>query len=163
MTNPYRLQDGGVLVIGKDGNIVKVAPNDASCIVPDGGKVSVPMMLMDGKSKDAGKAPVLDIANHRPREGVRSMADRARVDMARIMNEKRTADAWRGGDNAGATEHARQNAVVGNKNWRTGLHSNIAEHFAAKEQPEAFEREQSAYDKQKERLQNAWRNPKTKP
>jgi hypothetical protein len=96
MTNPYRLQDGGVLVIDKDGNIVKVAGDASRCIVPDGGKVSVPLMLMDSKSKDGDKKPTFDAAHQRPRAGVIPMNDRARLDASHAMMVKRTENAWKG-------------------------------------------------------------------
>jgi len=153
MTNLYRLQDGGVLVIDKDGNIVKVAPNDASCIVPDGGRVSVPVMLMDGKSKDHSKAPVLDLATLRPREGIRSLEDRARVDAHRIKSEQRKADAWKNP----ATQEI--DVMSGEIAYRRSV-ERIG--TANPKKPDDWVEPEKAWDRMRKRTEEAWRSAKTK-
>ncbi|MGE3992947.1 hypothetical protein [Pseudorhodoplanes sp.] len=138
MTNPYRLQDGGVLVLDEHGNIIKTAPNDASCIVPDGGKVSVPLTLMDGKSKDDNK-PTFDAAHQRPRHGVIPMNDRVRLDASHAMMVKRTQDAWK--------KPAPPPAPA-------------ASPAAAPQAPIVSADAKAAYERRSKRLEDAWKNVK---
>lgn len=182
----------------KDGKFtpyVTPAPGDDE-VVADGEVVRVPLFAMDSKADylQDGEAyhtladgsvvkikakqdqatrgqPTFDAAHQRPREGVRSVADRARTDSAHHLMSQRNADAWKKGgvvpareklplaDNAEAVAHARQFGFGAGPHWRAGIASGGGA-FAAKTDPQSFQREQDAFDKQKERLQNAWRNPK---
>jgi hypothetical protein len=144
MTSPYRLQDGSRLVLDKDGNIIKVARDDAQCIVPDGGRVLVPLMLMDSRSMEDTE-PTFDASAHMPRTLPMTDAQKAQHAAQMKRNEMRMNDAWKRPVLPPLTAASALPALKVPPQDGTGMADS-----------------QAAYERRSKRLQDAWRHANIK-
>jgi hypothetical protein len=143
------LRDGERYHTLSDGTVLKVARDED--VMRDGQRMRVPLLMVDG----VNPAPVFDAAHQRPRAGVRSLNDRARVEASHAMMVKRLNDAWR---NPGlARVPAPQfRGTADDAAKRLGFTSPPAGSLTAEQQAQSDQ----AYTARCQKLEDAWKGAK---
>lgn len=127
------LKDGEAFRTMPDGSVVKL---DKDEVIRDGQRLSVPMVMMDGKPGTQA-APIVNADHARPRFGVMTDAQVAQRMASQVKYEDKIANAWKN-----PTLPPQQDSKP------------------AASAPAPVADAGAAYDRMKRRQEDAWKNPK---